>query len=101
MESARVAAFGTSVFSEFSRLAVQHGAVNLGQGFPDFDGPSEISMAAIDAIKHGVNQYAVGQGAPALRSAIAAHRKRFYGQVLDPATQIGVTTGAPELALAL
>lgn len=96
MESARVAGFGTSIFSEFSRLAVQHGAVNLGQGFPDFDGPKEIAQAAIDAINGGVNQYAVGQGAPQLRAAIAAHSKRFYGQVLDPATEIGVTSGATE-----
>ncbi len=96
MESARVAGFGTSVFSEFSRLAVQHGAVNLGQGFPDFDGPQEIAQAAIDAIKGGVNQYAVGQGSPVLRAAIAAHSKRFYGQVLDPASEIGVTCGATE-----
>jgi N-succinyldiaminopimelate aminotransferase len=96
MESARVAGFGTSVFSEFSRLAVQHGAVNLGQGFPDFDGPLEISMAAIEAINGGVNQYAVGQGSPVLRAAVAAHSKRFYGQVLDPATQVGITTGATE-----
>jgi N-succinyldiaminopimelate aminotransferase len=96
MESARLAGFGTSVFTEFSRLAAQHGAVNLGQGFPDFDGPKEIAQAAMDAITGGVNQYAVGQGAPVLRAAIAAHSKRFYGQVLDPATQIGVTSGATE-----
>ncbi|MDP2271195.1 MAG: aminotransferase class I/II-fold pyridoxal phosphate-dependent enzyme [Archangium sp.] len=96
MESARVAGFGTSIFSEFSRLAVQYGAVNLGQGFPDFDGPKEIAQAAIEAINSGVNQYAVGQGAPQLRAAIAAHAKRFYGQVLDPATEIGVTSGATE-----
>lgn len=96
MESARVASFGTSVFSEFSRLAAQHGAVNLGQGFPDFDGPKEIAQAAIDAINGGVNQYAVGQGAPALRAAIAAHSQRFYGQVIDPASEIGVTSGATE-----
>ena len=96
MESARVAGFGTSVFSEFSRLAVQHGAVNLGQGFPDFDGPREIAQAAIEAITGGVNQYAVGQGAPVLRAAIAAHARRFYGQVLDPAAEIGVTCGATE-----
>jgi N-succinyldiaminopimelate aminotransferase len=100
MESARIAGFGTSVFSEMSRLAVQHGAVNLGQGFPDFDGPPEIARAAIDAITNGANQYAVGQGSPVLRSAIAAHAKRFYGQSLDPMTQIGVTTGATEAIFA-
>jgi N-succinyldiaminopimelate aminotransferase len=96
MESARVAGFGTSIFSEFSRLAVQHGAVNLGQGFPDFDGPKEIAEVAVAAIHAGVNQYAVGQGAPALRQAIAAHARRFYGQVVDPDTQVGVTSGATE-----
>ncbi len=96
MESARVAGFGTSVFSEMSRLAVQHGAVNLGQGFPDFDGPAEIAQAAIDAIRSGVNQYAVGQGNPVLRAAIAAHSRRFYGMELDPQTDIGITTGATE-----
>lgn len=100
MESARVAGFGTSVFSEMSRLAVQHKAVNLGQGFPDFDGPPEIARAAIDAIMGGVNQYAVGQGNPLLRAAIAAHSKRFYGQALDPMTQIGVTCGATEAIFA-
>lgn len=100
MESARVAGFGTSIFSEFSRLALQHQAVNLGQGFPDFDGPREIAQAAIDAIQGGINQYAVGQGAPALRSAIAAHAKRFYGQELDATTQVGVTSGATEAIFA-
>ncbi len=100
MESARVAGFGTSVFSEMSRLAVQHQAVNLGQGFPDFDGPPEIAQAAIDAIKGGVNQYAVGQGNPLLRNAIAAHSLRFYGQPVDPQTEIGVTSGATEAIFA-
>lgn len=100
MESARVASFTTSIFSEFSRLALQHQAVNLGQGFPDFDGPKEIAQAAIDAINGGANQYAVGQGTPALRTAIAAHAKRFYGQELDPLTQVGVTSGATEAIFA-
>lgn len=100
MESARVSGFTTSIFSEFSRLAVQHQAVNLGQGFPDFDGPKEIAQAAIDAINGSQNQYAVGQGMPHLRSAIAAHAKRFYGQDLDPMTQVGVTSGATEAIFA-
>ncbi len=100
MESARVSGFGTSIFSEFSRLAVQNQAVNLGQGFPDFDGPKEIALAAIDAISGGVNQYAVGQGAPVLRAAIAAHAKRFYDQTIDPVTQVGVTCGATEAIFA-
>lgn len=96
MESTRVAGFGTSVFAEFSRLAAQRGAVNLGQGFPDFDGPAEVAQAAIDAIRGGANQYAVSSGAPALRQAIAAHARRFYGQAVDPDTGVGVTSGATE-----
>lgn len=96
MESQRVAAFGTTVFAEFSRLAVQHQAVNLGQGFPDFDGPDEVKAAAIEAIRGGVNQYAVSTGAVALRQAIAAHAKRFYGQSIDPDSQVVVTSGATE-----
>jgi N-succinyldiaminopimelate aminotransferase len=96
IESSRIAQMGTSVFSEISRLAVQHGAVNLGQGFPDFDGPKEIAQAAAEAMNSGLNQYAVGQGAPQLRAAIAAHAKRFYGQTIDPMTQVGVSTGATE-----
>lgn len=95
-ESQRVRHFGTTVFSEFSRLAQQHGAVNLGQGFPDFDGPEEIKRAAQDAIAHGVNQYAMGQGALELRNAIAAHAQRFYGQKVNPVTEVMVTSGATE-----
>ena len=93
---ARVAHFGTTVFSEFSRLALAHQAVNLGQGFPDFDGPEEIKRAAIDAINEGVNQYAVGQGAATLRAAVAAHTKRFYGYSVDPQREVVVTSGATE-----
>jgi N-succinyldiaminopimelate aminotransferase len=96
MESQRVAAFGTTVFAEFSRLAAEHQAVNLGQGFPDFDGPEEVKAAAIEAIQGGVNQYAISTGAVALRQAIAAHAKRFYGQVIDPDSQVVVTSGATE-----
>lgn len=100
MESVRVAGFGTSVFSEMSRLALEHKAVNLGQGFPDFDGPPEIARAAIEAIQGGLNQYAVGQGAPALRNAIAQHSERFYGMKVDPVTEVGVTAGATEAIFA-
>lgn len=96
LESTRVATFGTSIFSEFSRLALEHQAVNLGQGFPDFDGPDEVKRAAIEAINSGVNQYAVGQGAVVLRKAVAAHAKRFYDQQLDPLSQVVVTSGATE-----
>lgn len=96
MQSQRLSGFGTSVFSEISRLALQHGAVNLGQGFPDFDGPPEIIAAATAAMHAGLNQYSVGQGAPQLREAIAKHSLRFYNQTVDPLTQVGVTAGATE-----
>ncbi len=95
----RVSAFGTTVFSEFSALAAQHGAVNLGQGFPDFDGPAEVKEAAIEAVRAGVNQYALGRGALALRMAIAEHSERFYSQPLDPESMITVTSGATEALL--
>jgi N-succinyldiaminopimelate aminotransferase len=94
--SRRVAPFGTTVFSEFSALAAKSGAVNLGQGFPDFDGPEEVKEAAVRAIRGGTNQYAVGAGAPALRAAIAEHSARFYGQQVDPGSEITVTSGATE-----
>jgi N-succinyldiaminopimelate aminotransferase len=96
LEAARVASFGTTVFSEFSALAREAGAVNLGQGFPDFDGPDEIKAVAIDAISRGVNQYSITTGAATLRKAVAEHAERFYGQRLDPETQVAVTSGATE-----
>ncbi|MEM9748546.1 MAG: aminotransferase class I/II-fold pyridoxal phosphate-dependent enzyme, partial [Actinomycetota bacterium] len=79
-----------------SALAVSTGAINLGQGFPDTDGPAEVLDAAIDAIRRGVNQYAPGLGDPDLRLAIAEHQKRFYDIDLDPDTEITVTAGATE-----
>jgi N-succinyldiaminopimelate aminotransferase len=95
-ESRRVAPFGTTVFSEFSRLSLEHGAVNLGQGFPDFDGPDVVKAAARAAIDGGVNQYAVTTGAPVLRQAVAAHVQRFYGRRIDPEREVVVTSGATE-----
>ena len=92
----RVSTFGTSIFAEMSRLAVAHKAINLGQGFPDFDGPEVVKEAAIAAIRAGENQYAVSNGQPALRRALAAHSQRFYGQAFDPETEITVTSGATE-----
>ncbi|GAA1107716.1 aminotransferase class I/II-fold pyridoxal phosphate-dependent enzyme [Arthrobacter flavus] len=77
-------------------LAMQHGAINLGQGFPDEDGPVEILEAARAAIAAGANQYAPGQGLPVLREAIAAHQERFYGLTPDPGAEIIVSTGATE-----
>jgi len=96
-EAARVAGFGTTVFSEFSALARASNAVNLGQGFPDFDGPEEIKQAAIDAIEAGVNQYAITTGAASLRKAVAAHALRFYDQKVDPETEVSVASGATEV----
>ncbi len=95
----RVSGFGTTVFSEFSALAAQHSAINLGQGFPDFDGPEEVKEVAVEAIRSGVNQYALGGGAVALRAAIAEHSERFYGQRLDPQSMVTVTSGATEALL--
>ncbi|MFP2928295.1 aminotransferase class I/II-fold pyridoxal phosphate-dependent enzyme [Pyxidicoccus sp. 3LG] len=95
----RVSRFGTTVFSEFSALAAKHGAVNLGQGFPDFDGPDAVKEAAQRAIRDGVNQYAISMGAKDLRLAIAEHSARFYGQQVDPDTMVTVTSGATEAIL--
>jgi N-succinyldiaminopimelate aminotransferase len=88
---------GTSIFAEMSALAVETGSVNLGQGFPDTDGPAEIARVAADAVLSGLgNQYPPGSGIPELRAAIAAHQKRFYGLDLDPETEVLVTAGATE-----
>ena len=92
-----LAGMGTSIFAEMSALAVETGSVNLGQGFPDTDGPAEIARAAADAVLSGRgNQYPPGPGIPELRTAIAAHQKRFYGLDLDPETEVLVTAGATE-----
>ena len=96
----RLAGLGTTVFAEMSALALETGAVNLGQGFPDTDGPIEVADAAVAAIRAGVNQYPPGPGQPDLRLAIVEHQKRFYGLDLDPATEVVVTTGATEAVAA-
>ncbi len=85
-----------TIFSEMSALAVRTGALNLGQGFPDVDGPASVVEAAVDALRGGCNQYAPGIGVPALREAVAAHQARHYGIELDPATEVAVTAGATE-----
>ena len=92
----KLAGFGTTIFAEMSALAVETGAINLGQGFPDTDGPTEVLDAAVDAIRAGVNQYPPGPGMPELRNAIAEHQRRWYGIELDPASEIVVTAGATE-----
>ncbi|WNF27921.1 pyridoxal phosphate-dependent aminotransferase [Streptomyces sp. C11-1] len=93
----RLAAFGTTIFAEMSALALRTGSINLGQGFPDTDGPEEIREAAVRALRagHG-NQYPPGPGIPELRNAVAAHQERFYGLTWSPETEVLVTTGATE-----
>ncbi len=92
----RLQGFGTTIFAEMTALATQHGAVNLGQGFPDFEGPEEIKEAAIAAMRAGHNQYCPSQGIPALRQAIAAHQQRFYDLRYDPDHEVTVFAGATE-----
>lgn len=92
----RLQGFGTTIFAEMSALAAETGAVNLGQGFPDTDGPTVVSQAAIDAINAGHNQYPPLLGIEPLREAVAAHRARFRGQQFDPASEVLITTGATE-----
>ncbi len=85
-----------TIFAEMSALAVSTGSINLGQGFPDEDGPREVLDAAKAAIDAGLNQYPPGIGMPVLREAIAAHQERFYGLTPDPDTEVLVTAGATE-----
>jgi N-succinyldiaminopimelate aminotransferase len=89
-------AFGTTIFAEMSALAASTGSINLGQGFPDTDGPPEMLAAAKAAIDGGRNQYPPGPGVPELLEAVAAHQSRFYGLSLDPSSQVLVTVGATE-----
>jgi N-succinyldiaminopimelate aminotransferase len=92
----RLAHIPPTVFSEMSALAVRTGALNLGQGFPDSDGPASVIAAAEHALEHGANQYAPGIGVPALRAAIARHQQRHYGLQPDPDREVVVTTGCTE-----
>jgi len=85
-----------TIFSEMSALAVRTGALNLGQGFPDSDGPEAVVEAAVEAMRAGRNQYAPGPGVPELRKAVADHQARNYGIELDPDTQVTISTGATE-----
>jgi len=94
--AARVKGSGPTIFAEMSALAAATGAVNLGQGFPDSDGPPAIAEAAIDAIRAGYNQYPPGIGIAELREAIAGHQRRFYGIEVDPDVEVLVTAGATE-----
>ena len=98
----RLQGFGTTIFAEMSALAVRTGAINLGQGFPDTDGPTAVLEAAVEAIRSGRhNQYPPGPGIPELRTAIAAHQERFYGLAVDPDTEVLVTAGATEAIAAV
>jgi len=92
----KLAGFGTTIFAEMSALAVRTNSINLGQGFPDVDGPQEVLDAAIDAIRSGLNQYPPAPGVPVLRLAIAEHQRRFYGIDIDPDSEVVVTAGATE-----
>jgi N-succinyldiaminopimelate aminotransferase len=96
----RMRAFGTTIFTEMSALAVRTGSINLGQGFPDTDGPPEMLAAAVEALRSGANQYPPLPGIPVLRSAISAHDQRFWGLERDPATEVVVTAGATEAVAA-
>lgn len=90
------AASDTSIFARMTQIAQDTGAVNLGQGFPDTDGPNIVLATAIEAIRRGCNQYPPATGTPELTAAIARHQERWYGLTLDPSTDILVTTGATE-----
>ncbi|MFD9633872.1 pyridoxal phosphate-dependent aminotransferase [Streptomyces violascens] len=93
----RLAEFGTTIFAEMSALAQRTGSINLGQGFPDTDGPEAVREAAVRAVRDGRgNQYPPGPGVPELRTAITEHQRRFYGLTFDPDTEVLVTAGATE-----
>jgi aspartate/methionine/tyrosine aminotransferase len=91
---------GTTIFTVMSALATEHGAINLGQGFPDTDGPEDVLQAAADALMDGRNQYPPMTGVPELRHAVATANKRFYGLEYDPNGEIVVTSGATEAVTA-
>jgi N-succinyldiaminopimelate aminotransferase len=95
-QTTKLKGFGTTIFAEMTALAAATGAVNLGQGFPDTDGPPEVLDAAVEAIRSGANQYPPGSGAPELRRAVADHQRRFYGIDVDPDAEVLVTAGATE-----
>jgi len=95
--NARLSGLGNSIFGEMSARAVATKSINLGQGFPDVDGPPEIARAAADAVLHGHgNQYPPATGIPELRAAVARHQRRFYGLDYDPGTEVLITAGATE-----
>ena len=91
-----LAGTGTTIFTVMSALAVRHGSINLGQGFPDTDGPADVLQAAADALMDGRNQYPPLTGLPELREAVSQANARFYGLTVDPASEVVVTSGATE-----
>ena len=97
----RLVEFGTTIFAEMSALALATGAINLGQGFPDTDGPQEVADAAVAAIRAGHNQYPPGLGIADLRLAVSEHQKRFYDLDFDPDTEVLITAGATEAIAAV
>ncbi len=97
----RLVEFGTTIFAEMSALALATGAINLGQGFPDTDGPQEVADAAVAAIRAGHNQYPPGLGIADLRLAVSEHQKRFYDLDFDPNTEVLITAGATEAIAAV
>ena len=92
----RMRGFGTTIFAEMSAVAIRTDSINLGQGFPDTDGPAELLADAVDAIRTGHNQYPPGPGIPALRAAVARHQRQQYGLDWDSDTEVFVTAGATE-----
>jgi N-succinyldiaminopimelate aminotransferase len=94
--STKLKPFGTTIFSEMTHLAQKHGAINLSQGFPDFEGPDEIKEAAVAAIRSTDNQYARSMGHPDLVQAISRHQEHHYGLTFDPMTEVTVFSGATE-----
>jgi N-succinyldiaminopimelate aminotransferase len=91
-----LSATGTTIFTVMSALAMKHGAINLGQGFPDTEGPADVVRAAADALLDHRNQYPPMTGVPELREAVSAINRRFYGLEIDAATEVVVTSGATE-----
>lgn len=100
MIARRLEGFGTTIFTEMTRLAVEHGAINLAQGFPDFDGPEFVKNAAIEAIRAGHGQYARMSGIPEIHDALAAKYRRDYGLDYRAGEELTVTSGATEAIFA-
>ena len=94
--NSQLASLGTTIFTVMSALATEHRSINLGQGFPDTEGPDDIVQAAADALKDARNQYPPMPGLPELRQAVADANRRFYGLDVDWATEVTVTSGATE-----